>query len=248
MKPSTGRNRVVIEEITPQIDAGRHPVCRVVGDEVVVTAAIFGDGHDRLSAHLLYRRSNERRWRFTPMTAVNNDIWTGSFKADKQGSWLYTVSAWVDHFVTWESELRKRLGAQDPAAAATVEPDPTPEPTTSGGWTVSTVTGEQDIPLALRTGAILLKQGSERASGADAKRLLEASRSLLAQAEQNLPFYDYPLDSAIVDLMARHPDQQFATRYEPELPLWVDRERARFSAWYELFPRSASDVPGKHGT
>jgi starch synthase (maltosyl-transferring) len=249
MKPTNGRNRVVIEEITPQVDAGCHPVCRVVGDEVVVKAVIFGDGHDHLGAQLLYRRVSQEQWQSTPMTPVNNDIWTGSFEVDTLGSWRFTVLGWVDHFVTWESELRKRLAAQDPAkAAAAPEPDPTPEPTTSGGWTVSTITGEQNIPLALRTGAILINQAAERARGADARRLLEVAQSLNEKADRNLPLYDYPLDDDLLDLMARYPDQAHATTYEPELPLWVDRERARFSTWYELFPRSTSPVPGKHGT
>ncbi len=245
-KPPNGRNRVVIEEITPQVDAGRHPACRIAGDTVVVTAAIFADGHDRVAAHLLYRRVNERKWRFTAMSAVNNDIWTGSFPVDKIGGWQFTVVGWVDHFVTWESELRKRLAAQvNPAAAATVSDS---NPLSGPGLNVGATVGDQNIPLALRSGAILLKQGSQRARGQDAKRLLEASKALEALAERNDPFYDYPLDDAIVNLMAHYPDQTHATRYEPELPLWVDRERARFSAWYELFPRSTSAVPGQHGT
>lgn len=250
MKPPNGRNRVVIEEIKPQVDSGRHPVCRVVGDEVVVTAAIFGDGHDQLGAHLLYRRGNERNWRSTPMTPVNNDIWTGSFKVDKLGQWRFTILGWVDHFVTWESELRKRLAAQgDPAkAVAVADPDAATVPSTSGGWTVSTVTGDQNIPLALRTGAILIKKAAEHASGAEARRLAEAAQLLNEQAERNDAFYDYPLTDDVVELVKRYPDQTFATIYEPEIPVWVDRERARFSTWYELFPRSTSPAAGKHGT
>ena len=250
MKPAHGRNRVVIEEINPQVDGGRHPVCRVVGDEVVVTAVIFADGHDRVCAQLLYRRSSERRWRTTSMAPVNNDIWTGSFRADKLGGWHFTVVGWVDHFVTWESELRKRLAAQgDPAkAAATVEAEAALVPSGSGGWTVTTTTGDQNIPLALRTGAILIKQAAERASGADARRLRDVAVSLNEKADRNDAYYDYPLDPGVVDLVSRYPDQRFATRYEPELTVWVDRERARFSAWYELFPRSTSSVPGQHGT
>jgi starch synthase (maltosyl-transferring) len=246
MKPPHGRNRVVIEEVKPQIDSGRHPVCRIVGNDVVVTAAIFADGHDHLAAQLHYQRSTERRWRSTPMTLVNNDIWTGSFKVDKLGGWRFTILGWVDHFITWESELRKRLAAQDPALAAAPEPEPVPDD--SGGWTLPTVTGEQNIPLALRTGAILIKQAASRANGADARRLLEVARSLNEKADRNDAYYEYPLDDEIVELVERYPDQTFATRYEPELSVWVDRERAGFSAWYELFPRSASPVPGKHGT
>jgi starch synthase (maltosyl-transferring) len=250
MKPPNGRNRVVIEAIAAQVDCARHPVCRVLGDEVAVTAVVFADGHDHLGVQLLYQGPGDRKWQVTPMTALSNDIWTGLFKVDKVGEWHYTVLGWVDHFITWESDLRKRLGGQgDPAkAVAEAEPDATIVPSTSGGWTVTTVTGEQDIPLAFRTGAILIQKAAKRAGGADAKRLQEAARMLNEKADRNDPYYDYPLSEDIIALMNRHPDQEFATRYEPEIPLWVDRERARFSAWYELFPRSASSVPGKHGT
>jgi len=68
MKFTHGRNRVVIEEVSPQLDGGKHPVRRVLGGEVSVTAAIFADGHDLLAARLLYRSKNERRWRFAPAT------------------------------------------------------------------------------------------------------------------------------------------------------------------------------------
>jgi starch synthase (maltosyl-transferring) len=251
MKPPNGRNRVVIEEITPQVDGGRHPVCRVVGDEVTVTAAIFADGHDHVQAQLLCQRSGERKWRSHAMKALGNDLWSASFTVDKQGSWKFTILGWVDHFETWESELRKRLAAQgDPAKAVdAADADATPVPSTSGGWTVMTAAaGDQNIPLALRTGALLIKKAAERASGADAKRLAEAARMLNEKADRNDVYYDYPLSEDVVELMNRYPDQTFATRYTPEIPVWVDRERARFSAWYELFPRSASAEPGKHGT
>jgi starch synthase (maltosyl-transferring) len=230
MKPAHGRNRVVIEEVAPQIDAGSYPVCRIVGDEVVVTAAIFADGHDHLTARLLYQHKSERRWRFTPMIATTNDLWTGSFKVDKIGSWSFTVLGWIDHFDTWVSGLRKRLAAQQELNEAVPN------------------ALAQDIPLALRSGALLVQAAAKRARGTDAKRLLEVVRSLNSLADQNAAFYEYPLSGDIETLVARYPDLTWATRFEPELPLWVDRERARFSSWYELFPRSASPIPGQHGT
>jgi len=251
MKPPNGRNRVIIEDIKPQVDGGRHPACRVIGDDVAVTAVVFADGHDHVAAQLLYQRPGDRKWRSINMTPLGNDIWTGSFKVDKLGQWRFTILGWVDHFETWESELRKRLSAQgDPArAVAVADADATVVPSTSGGWTVMTgVAGDQNIPLALRTGAILIKKAAERASGADRKKLEEAARQLNENADRNDPFYEYPLADDVVELMKRYPDQAFATRYEPEISLWVDRELARFSAWYELFPRSASSQPGTHGT
>jgi starch synthase (maltosyl-transferring) len=230
MKPAHGRNRVVIEEVAPQIDAGRYPVCRIVGDEVIVTAAIFADGHDHLTARLLYHHKSERRWHFIPMTAATNDLWTGSFKVDQLGSWSFTVLGWIDHFDTWVSDLRKRLAAQQ-------------EPNEAVPNALA-----QDIPMALRSGALLVQAAAKRARGTDAKRLLEVVRSLNSLADQNAAFYEYPLSGDIETLVARYPDLTWATRFEPELSLWVDRERARFSSWYELFPRSASPIPGQHGT
>ncbi|QHN04280.1 DUF3416 domain-containing protein [Granulicella sp. WH15] len=230
MKPSHGRNRVVIEEITPQVDGGRYPACRIVGDQVVVTAAIFADGHDHVAARLEYRRSSEKKWRTVPMTALGNDLWTASFPVDQPGMWTFTVQGWIDHFDTWASDLKKRLAAQpDPQ-----HPDPNAVP--------------QDIPLALRSGAILVKEAAGRARSADAKQLQKLADTLTALADKNAAFYEYPLSDSQHALMARYPDLSNATRYEPELTLWVNRERARFSAWYELFPRSMSPVPGQHGT
>ena len=228
MKPSEGRKRVVIEEVTPQVNCGRYPTCRIEGDVVTITAAVFGDGHDMLSARLLYRHKSERRWRSTPMSPLGNDLWSGNFIANKLGSWRFTVLAWIDHFETWTRDLHKRLDAQPTEA----NPDLPP----------------QDIPLALRIGATILEQTAKRARGSDAAQLHEIVSSLRWMADQNAATYEYPLSDEIHALAGRYPDLAFATRYEPDLPLWVDRERARFSTWYELFPRSASPVPGRHGT
>jgi starch synthase (maltosyl-transferring) len=244
MKPSHGRSRVVIEEVSPQVDAGRHPARRVVGDEVTITAAIFADGHDKIGAQLLYRRNAERRWRSAPMIAAVNDLWTGSFAVDKVGAWQFAVVAWVDHFASWASDLAKRLAAQ----TQPVESDAPADVIAGPGLDAGAQAEGQDIPLALRTGALLVKKGASRASGADAKKLSAAAAALTDLANQKLAHYKDPLDEETLRLMARYPDLEFATRFEPELPLWVDRERARFSSWYELFPRSASAVPGKHGT
>ena len=228
MKPSEGRSRVVIEEVTPQVNAGRYPACRIVGDLVTVSAAIFADGHDLLAARLQYRHKTERRWRTVTMEVQGNDIWSASFLANKLGSWQFTVQGWVDHFETWVRDLNKRLEAQpteeDPGRPA------------------------QDIPLALRIGAVILEHTAARAKGVDATQLREVVASLRWMADQNASFYESPITPQIIELASYYPDLAYATRYEPELSLWVNRERARYSTWYELFPRSASPIPGKHGT
>ena len=218
MKPKEGRSRVVIEDIQPQIDCGRYPAKRVVGDTVAVTAAIFGDGHDHVAARLLYRPTSSKKWMSVPFAAPDNDVWLAEFVVDKVGPWQFTVEAWVDHFDTWVSDLAKRIGAQ---------PDPQ-EPTQQ-------IVGPQDIPLALRIGAGLLADAATRAKGADAKKLTAAAAKLEALAAAKQAYYPSPISDDLVTLVAKYPDLHYATKYEAELPLWVDRERACFSSWYGSF-------------
>ncbi|MGA1984003.1 MAG: alpha-1,4-glucan--maltose-1-phosphate maltosyltransferase [Acidobacteriaceae bacterium] len=239
MKPEEGRKRVIIEAIQPQIDCGRYPVRRIVGDQVDISAAIFSDGHDHVAARLMYRHESERQWRSTPMTALGNDLWSASFTVQQLGAWTYTIQARVDHFDTWCDDLKKRLAAQpDPASPDPAKRDLPP----------------QDIPVAFEIGAQLLDQTAARAAAsgresksADVKRLKTVAASLRALAGQKLALYEYPLSPEIEQLAARYPDLAFASDAK-ELHLWVDRERARFSSWYELFPRSASPDPSRHGT
>lgn len=231
MKPTEGRSRVVIEEIQPMIDGGRYPAKRVVGDTVKVTAAIFGDGHDHVAAQLLYRAGNAKKWQSVSFKALVNDLWEAEFVVDKLGAWSFAIEAWVDHFDTWVSDLGKRLAAQ---------PDPK-EPTQQ-------LSTPQDIPLALRIGAQHIAAAAKRAKGADAKKLATAAAKLEALAEAKHAFYESPLSDDLIALVMKYPDLSFVTKYPVEVPLWVDRERAAFSSWYELFPRSTSPEPGKHGT
>ena len=228
MKPVEGRKRVAIEEVQPQVDCGRYPAKRILGDAVTITAAVFGDGHDHVSGRLLYRHSSETDWRFTPLTPLNNDRWTVTFTVDQLGDWLYTIEGWVDHFDTWCADLRKRLDAQPTSD----KPD----------------TESQDIPLALRTGTLLLSQAAQRAKDRDSKLLAEAAAELSRLADEQYATYEFPLSNKIIALVEEYPDLTFATRYRQELHLWVDRERARYSTWYELFPRSTSPDPTRHGT
>jgi starch synthase (maltosyl-transferring) len=229
IKPIYGRNRVVIEDVVPQIDGGRHSVRRTVGDTMTVSAAIFADGHDRLAARLLYRHKSDTQWSAAPMTAAENDSWSGSFSVDRVGSWTFTVIAWIDSFATWASDLKKRLAAQQIDG-------------------IDAGVSAEDIQLALLSGAVLVKEAARRARGTDAKQLMDFAASLSSIADKHAAYYDDPVTEDAQVLVNRYPDLSLATRFEPELPLWVDRERARFSSWYELFPRSSSPNPGQHGT
>jgi starch synthase (maltosyl-transferring) len=111
------RRRVVIEAVEPQVDGARFPVKRAVGEEVVVEADVFADGHDRLAAVLRFRREAEAEWTETPMAHVVNDRWRASFKVTELGRYRFTVRAWVDKFATWRRDLAKRIEADQAVGA-----------------------------------------------------------------------------------------------------------------------------------
>ncbi len=115
MKELEGRQRAVIEGVKPEIDGGRFPAKRAVGETVVVEADIFTDGHDELSAVLRYRRG-EQAWTEVPMEFLVNDRWRGSFQVTELGHYHYGLIAWVNHFKTWRRDLAKKTEAKQDVA------------------------------------------------------------------------------------------------------------------------------------
>jgi starch synthase (maltosyl-transferring) len=101
-----------IEDVYPLIDGGRFPVKRIVGERVDVWADIYRDGHDVVSAALVWRRELDREWRRAPMTQHSNDRWSGSFVPDQPGHYVYAIEAWTDEFATWRRgfELKQKAG------------------------------------------------------------------------------------------------------------------------------------------
>ena len=103
--------RVVIEDVTPTVDAGRYPLKLPVGSTLDVAASVFRDGHDLVAARVVYLAPGEPQWRSAPLVYdFNPDRWNGSFRVEEVGRWHYGVEAWPDHFGTWRSELEKRRG------------------------------------------------------------------------------------------------------------------------------------------
>ncbi|MFO1430240.1 MAG: alpha-1,4-glucan--maltose-1-phosphate maltosyltransferase [Candidatus Competibacteraceae bacterium] len=211
-----GRNRVVIEGISPEIDGGRYPIKRTIGQPVVAEIDAFVDGHDVLSCVLQYRKEDQDTWTDVTMKLLVNDRWRGEFRVWEIGRYRYTFSAWVDHFKSWRHDLSRRVQ-------------------------------REDIAIALQVGATLLEEASERAEGGDALWLKGRAKALVGEQslEERL---QYALSEELSAMVARYPDKRLATRYDKELALVVDDERAGFSTWYEMFPRSCSPIPGQHGT
>ena len=102
-----GRHRIIVESVTPEVDGGRYPIKRTMGEDVVVEADVFTDGHDLLGVALLYRRDCDPEWIEAPMALLTNDRWQASFRVTDLGRYRYTVTGWVDHFQTWRRDFKK---------------------------------------------------------------------------------------------------------------------------------------------
>ncbi len=225
MNPNLGRQRVVVENVRPQVDAGRFAVKRALGDRIVVEADSFADGHDIMRCNFLLRHESQPQWTESPMQPQGNDLWRSEFLADQLGRYEYSVEAWIDHFHTWRYGLRKKHEAG------------------------------QDVSVELLIGAELVSAAHRRVTqigkrnlfAEDAKYLAAAAKQLEEPGKQPADAIQLALSDELLARMDRFPDRQFATRH-PTLAITVDPLRARFSAWYEFFPRSTATRRGEHGT
>jgi starch synthase (maltosyl-transferring) len=200
---------VVIENLQPLIDGGRYPIKRIVGEDLVVEADIFRDGHDVVAAILKWRVLGKRAWRETPMNFVDNDRWRGICTLYDEDIHEYTVEAWTDAFRSWQAEFAKKFEA-----------------------------GISDLRSEALEGAALVEAAARSARDrADRKRLLEFSQQISTSANSEIRAIAQSGELAV--LMATYPDRAAATQYDPPLRVVVDRPVALIAAWYEFFPRSA---------
>ena len=192
----------------PEIDSGRFPARRVVGEAVEVEADISGDGHAAVAAALLFRHERMPQWTSVPMALLVNDRWRGEFPVSELGRYIFTVEAWVDHFETWRRRLAKRIEAR------------------------------QDVKVELEVGARMVDEASQRANGvaADAAKLAALSKALRAGKVR----LDKELGE-LGELMRRHAGRE-VTPYVRQLEVLVEPVKARYSTWYEVFPRSVGKL------
>ncbi|HEY0368858.1 MAG TPA: maltotransferase domain-containing protein, partial [Chthoniobacterales bacterium] len=199
----------VIENLQPLVDGGRYPIKRVVGEDLVVEADIFKDGHDIVAARLKWRVLDEAHWHETPMTHLDNDRWRGVCTLYENRTYEYTVEAWADTFAGWQHEFSTKFKA-----------------------------GITDLTSEALEGAALIDAASHRATdSADAKRLCELSECI--RTSENAQINELAHSGELEVLMATYPDRAASTQYMPAPHVTVDRVEARTAAWYEFFPRSA---------
>jgi starch synthase (maltosyl-transferring) len=214
----TTNGRVVIEAVSPQVDGGRFPAKRLVGDQVVVEADVFCDGHDAIGAVLRTRKAGSRRWAETRMAPIGNDRWRADFTPDELGVWQFETEGWADHFGTWLDGFEKKVAA------------------------------ELDVSVDLLIGADLVSAASIRARGRPARLLKKHSATLADTSLELTERLEAAFSDELRALMEAHPDRSLATRSGQRYEVIVDRDKAGFSTWYELFPRSWAVQPEKHGT
>ncbi len=218
LEPPFTNQRVVVSGVSPEIEGGRHPAKCVVGEVVAIEADVFCDSHDALAAVIQHRDLGEEDWFEVRMEPVVNDRWRGAIRPEQLGLVEFRVVGWVDRFGTWRRDLAKKH------AADVVE------------------------AVDFLVGAELAAEFAKTAAGDD-RRLIEGARETLVDADLTATTrVDVALDGDFAEAMFRADPRRFATEHERTLRIRVDRERARFSTWYELFPRSAVGDGETHGT
>ena len=218
MKNIEGRKRVIIENVYPEIECGKYPVKRIAGETVRVSADIFADGHNEIRAVLLHRKKGSRKWNETPMRHISNDKWEAEFRPEEMGWYEYTFQGWVDHFKSWQKGVRLKYEAN------------------------------QEIDVEMKIGAGMMEMAREHAGNTEGEKI-SPWISFISETEYNpSAAMALVLSDEVSETMYRCTDRKDAATYEKILLVEVERKKALFSAWYEVFPRSTSPEPGRHGT
>ena len=252
--------RVIVERVWPDIDGGRFPIKRTVGERVTVTADIFADGHDLIAGVVRYRHlppgpkgpglhpdtvgrvlSDPPGWQETPLTPLDNDRWEGAFTVTELGAYEYTLDAWIDRFGSWLKGLGAKAEAGQDVSSELLE----------GAELIQQAVGRHVSPGPKEPG---LPSRATDAVGqvvldppADNLRLLEIA-DVLRSNQPPLARLQVARDPSLRALMDARPDRSASTTYERALTVVVDPIRARFGAWYEMFPRSCTSDPRRSGT
>ena len=218
--PKPPPQRIVIQYPTPAVDDGRYAAKRCVGDTVTVEADIFRDGHDLIRAVVRYKAPGANDYRETELERIDAHLggvrWAGSFEVDRQGRWEYTIEAWTDVFGTWRDELERKVAAH-----------------------------QHDLAGELSEGVKHLQSAKQSAKNQSDRALIKHAIDTLDDAKIPEPAkHDVALGPELFSTVERIQARQGAVTLEHPIAIEVDRERAKFGAWYELFPRSWGGLKG----
>src|SRR5262249_24426701 len=158
-----------------------------VGEQVVVEADIFADGHEALAAVLLYRYEEEQ-WSQIALQAVGNDRWRGMFVVTRVGRYYYTLGAHIDRFTSWRRDLAKKVAAEQEIAIDLL--------TGAGLIAEASERAACEDARKLKEWADMLRQTGDSPLSA---------------------YTDLVLSEELEALVEKYPDQRFAAIYEKEL-------------------------------
>jgi starch synthase (maltosyl-transferring) len=198
----------VIEDVSPSVDGGRYPAKRMVSEPCVVEADIFRDGHQIIRAAIKYRRKADESFSEAMMTPLDNDRWRGTFVPTDTGRYLYTVESWTDLFASWLSDFHKK------------------------------VTAGREVHSDLLEGVALIEKILRTARGHDHEVLADCVERLRRSANEFNTALEVVSRPEVAAAALKSADRYGLVHFAPLLELVVDRPKARFSTWYEIFVRS----------
>ncbi|HEX6246827.1 MAG TPA: alpha-1,4-glucan--maltose-1-phosphate maltosyltransferase [Nocardioidaceae bacterium] len=212
--------RIPIMDVAPVVDLGRYPAKAVVGEPFEVTALVFREGHDKLSADVVLTDPDGKRRPWVRMTkdAEVPDLWRAEVSADREGPWTFEVEGWSDPIATWRhaAEIKIPVG--------------------------------MDVELMFAEGVLLLERvlkglpakargGAGGAGGDDRRTIQDALKAMKDTSRPADVRYAAAVSRAVDDVLERHPLRDLVTAEGP-YQVYVDRPRALYGSWYEFFPRS----------
>jgi hypothetical protein len=207
--PAIGR--IPVLAVSPVVDGGRWAAKAVVGEPVPISATVFREGHDAVAATAVVRNPAGEIHERTRMTllALGTDRYGATVMPDAEGTWTFRVEGWSDPFATWEHDATIKIEAG------------------------------VDVELMLEEGARLFERALDEGVhlNADARVLRDAVHGLRDRGRPVSTRLAAGISAQIQAVMAKAPLRDLVTA-SPEYRLTVQRERALFSSWYEMFPRS----------
>ncbi|WP_030769050.1 alpha-1,4-glucan--maltose-1-phosphate maltosyltransferase [Streptomyces sp. NRRL F-2664] len=211
--------RIPVLDVRPAVDCGARPAKAVVDEVFEISATVFREGHDAVAAHVVLRDPKGRLRPPVPLRelAPGTDRWGARVSAEVEGRWTYTVEAWSDPVGTWRAHAAVKI----PAGI--------------------------DTGLVLLEGAELYERAAARIPKRDGREaVLAAADTMRDEDRPAAERYEAALAPAVAAALARRPYRELVTASKP-LPVLVERKRALFGSWYEMFPRSEGAVlePGE---
>ena len=212
------QQRVIIEQVKPQLDCGQFFIKRCLDDWVDLTAHIFADGHDLLRAVVLVKHEEQSNvLEEIPLRPIVNDEFEANFKLEKQGFYTYQIEAWIDHPLNWQSGITKKID------------------------------NNVYVKSELLEGVNYLEPLFHQDISQDERDFLDKAKTVFTDEDRYEEACELAKNDQLKTILQRYPTKANAS-YSKELKVYVDRKKAQFSTWYEFFPRSAAEESGKHGT